>query len=130
MALKLDISKAYDRVEWAFLENVLMSTGFPPAWVDLIMGCVRTIYFQVLLNGVPTEIFYPHRGLRQMDSLSPYLFILCTKVFSTMITRAIEMWTLHGLKVCPKAPLISHLFLVDDNIIFTRSFFGGGNIFD
>ncbi|XP_057438408.1 uncharacterized protein LOC130730413 [Lotus japonicus] len=123
MALKLDMSKAYDRVEWPFLRSVLTQIDFPLAWVGLIMDCVTSVQFQVMLNGSPQRPFDPGRGLRQGDPLSPYLFILCGEVFSALIQKEIEASTLHGIKIARPAsiPVISHLLFADDNIVFARA---------
>ncbi|XP_074314076.1 uncharacterized protein LOC141649280 [Silene latifolia] len=64
MAVKLDMAKAYDRVEWHFLERVLRSMGFDGDWVSRVMECVSTVSFSVLINGQPSESFVPSRGLR------------------------------------------------------------------
>jgi len=95
--------------------------GFPDFWVDLTMMCVSYVSFSVLLNGQPQQKFYPNRGLRQGDPLSPYLFIICAEVFSTLINRVASSSAIHRLKVAHHVPSISHLFFADDSMVFTRA---------
>src|ERR1044072_3583398 len=80
MALKLDMAKAYDRVEWSFLQSTTIQMGFPVQLVALIMRCVTTVSIFAMLNGQPCNEFVPYRGLRQGDPLSLYLFIICGEV--------------------------------------------------
>lgn len=113
-ALKLDMSKAYDRVEWSFHEAAMLRLGFSPIWVSWIMRCVRTVSYSFMLNGEPRGTIFPSRGLLQGDAISPYLFLICAEVLSRLISEAEDRELLHGVKICNGAPSISHLFFADD----------------
>lgn len=71
MSLKLDISKLYDRVEWEFLIEMMSALGSAQNWIDLIMKCVSTVSFSILVNGSPKGPICPTRGLRQGGSSIP-----------------------------------------------------------
>jgi len=88
MAVKLDMSKAYDRVEWHYLETIMRMMGFEEKWIRIIMKCVRSVSYSILLNGLPYGDIHPTRGLRQGDPLSPYLFLLVAERLSSFLARA------------------------------------------
>jgi hypothetical protein len=115
------MAKAYDRVEWRFLEATLTTMGIPTSLIQTIMKCVTTVQFSILLNGYPTSNFQPQRGLRQGDPLSPYLFILCADVLSGLISKAQQNHLIHGVKIAPRAPEITHLLFADDSLLFCRA---------
>ncbi|XP_056862248.1 uncharacterized protein LOC108858352 [Raphanus sativus] len=99
MAIKTDMSKAYDRVEWLFMERLLLKMGFCSRWVSRIMTCISSVSYKVLLNGQPKGSIVPERGLRQGDPLSSYLFILCTEALIVNIKKEERNKRLTGLKL-------------------------------
>lgn len=87
MALKLDLNKAYDRVEWKFLGDVLTKMGFSARWMQLIIKCVSTVRYEIVNSGRKMGLIIPTRGIRQGDPLSPYLFLVCAEGFSALINK-------------------------------------------
>uniref|UniRef100_A0A2N9HAL6 Reverse transcriptase domain-containing protein n=1 Tax=Fagus sylvatica TaxID=28930 RepID=A0A2N9HAL6_FAGSY len=121
MALKLDMSKEYDRVEWNFLEGMMRRMGFVDSWVKLVMHCISSVSYSVVVNGVPNGMIYPSRGLRQGDPLSPYLFLLCGEGLSALLHKAEEASDLHGVACSRRGPRISHLLFADDSLLFCEA---------
>ncbi|KAL0461310.1 UNVERIFIED_CONTAM: putative mitochondrial protein [Sesamum latifolium] len=124
VALKLDMSKAYDRVEWSFLRRVLLRLGFESGFVNLIMLLVTSVSYSLTLDGTQFGVFRPERGIRQGDPLSPYLFIFCAEAFSCLIQEAERRGKLQGVMISPSAPSISHLLFADDTMLFCRALEG------
>ncbi|CAM8929085.1 unnamed protein product [Rhodiola kirilowii] len=121
LSLKLDISKAYDRVEWDYLEAIHRRMGFPDKWTKLIMACVKSVYYTIRVNDRVTEEIWPERGLRQGDPLSPYLFLICTEWFAQKLKQWQGESRLQGIRICRGAPDITHLMFADDSVIFLRA---------
>lgn len=121
MAVKTDISKAYDRLEWSFIEAVLMRIVFDTTWIQLLMQCITTVSYSFLINNVVAGSVVPQRGIRQGDPLSPYIFILCGEVLSGLCKKAQINGTMAGLRVARNCPRINHLLFADDTMIFTKT---------
>lgn len=100
MTLKLDMAKAYDRVEWGFMEKIMNKMGFSEAWAS----------FAFLIIGCPHGSVIRSRGLRQGDPISPYLFLLCVDSFSHLLTKTASISQIHSAQICRNAPVSSHLF--------------------
>ena len=117
MAVKLNMSKAYDRVEWGFIEGVMEKMGFHGKWIQLIMKCITTISYSVITNGAVHGCIFHTRGLRQGDPLSPYLFLLCADDFSSLIKEAARNQMLSGISICKGCPMVTHLFFAEQSLV-------------
>jgi hypothetical protein len=95
--------------------------GFPPKIINVIMNCIRSVSFSILINGQPTGSFKPNRGIRQGDPLSPYLFIICAEVLSGLLSKSQQEGLIHGVAIATNAPPISHLLYADDCILFCKA---------
>ncbi|CAN6335307.1 unnamed protein product, partial [Urochloa humidicola] len=120
-ALKLDMAKAYDRVEWIYLRSIMSKLGFSEGFVNLIMKCVESVKFSVRVNGHFSEMFSPNRGIRQGDPISPYLFLLCAEGLSSLLKFSGPNFLAKGIRVGVHAPWVSHLLFADDCLLFTRA---------
>ncbi len=121
MALKLDMSKAYDRVKWGFLKQVMVCMSFHDRYISLIMECISTVTYSLLINGNPIGHITPTRVLRQGDPISPYLFLLCAEGLNSLIKKASLQGEIHGISLCPRGPKITNLFFADDSLLFCRA---------
>ncbi|XP_031124165.1 uncharacterized protein LOC116026879 [Ipomoea triloba] len=115
------MAKAYDRMEWPFLRRMMLALGFSVEWVNLVMLCVTTVSYNFLVNGSNAGQVIPTRGIRQGDLLSPYLFIICAEGLSLLLQQAETRGDFHGCRVARGAPPVSHLFFVDDSLLFFKA---------
>ena len=89
VAIKLDLEKAYNCLEWSFIQDTLVFFQFPPNLITLIMNMISSTRFHILWNGTPLPEVVPSKGVRQGDPLSPYLFILCLERLSLKLEEAV-----------------------------------------
>ncbi|XP_060965331.1 uncharacterized protein LOC133034293 [Cannabis sativa] len=118
-AIKLDMEKAFDRVEWPFLNHLLNHVGFPCQFSSLIMRCLSTVQFRLSINGYLTDPFHSTRGIRQGDPLSPYLFLLIAEGLSAAIRLQETQALFSGIQICRGASPLSHLLFADDSMVFS-----------
>ena len=121
MAVKPDMSKAYDRVKWGFIEKVMERMGFHEKWINLIMSCITTVTYSVLINGVARGCIAPSRGLHQGDPISLYLFLLCANGFFSLINNAARNNMFGGISIYRGCPMVTHLFFADDSLLFCKA---------
>ena len=121
LAMKIDLQKAYDRVNWDFLRTVLKNFGFQEVFVNWIMECVTTVSFSILINGGKSNSFKSSRGLRQGDPLSPYLFILCQEVLARLIEKERVAGNIAGVKLNIGGPDFTNVMFADDLMLFSKA---------
>ena len=86
--VKLNMSKAYDRVEWGCLEKIMFKMGFHVKWIAIMIRCVSSVFYSIKINGRPRSHITLTRGLRQGDPLSLYLFLICAESLSTLLKKS------------------------------------------
>jgi hypothetical protein len=121
MFLKIDMEKAFDKMEWSLILVIMQKLGFHANWILWIKACISSSSFSILLNGSPYGLFSPERGLRQGDPLSPFLFILGSEVLSRLLLREERIGNLKGMKIARNSPAINHLLFADDLLIFGKA---------
>jgi ribonuclease HI len=121
MIVKIDLEKAFDRMEWSFVRRVLIHFGFPPTIIKLIMSCISSTSTSLLFNGSKLSPFLASRGLRQGDPLSPYLFLLCMEFLGALIDRKCDSGDWTKVKASRGGPGFSHVFFADDLLLFAKA---------
>ncbi|GKC45169.1 RNA-directed DNA polymerase, eukaryota, reverse transcriptase zinc-binding domain protein, partial [Tanacetum coccineum] len=112
MVFKIDFEKAFDSISWDFLFQVMRFMGFSVKWIKWISGCLLSATSSILINGSPTREFNIHRGLRQGDPLSPFLFIIAMEGLHVAVEDAMAAGLYRGFKV--NTLNLSHFFFADD----------------
>lgn len=121
MTIKIDLKKAYDKLEWGFIRDMLVRFNFPSNLLDLIMSCISSVSTSLLFNGGKLESFCPSRGIRQGDLLSSYLFILCMEFLGALIEEKCNSKHWIRVKTSRSGLAFSHLFFADDLILFGKA---------
>lgn len=117
-ALKIDLQKAYDRVNWTFLESIQHKFGFHHKIIKLIMTCMTTYAFSICVNGSSYGYFKGARGLRKGDPISPYLFTLVMEVLNLLMVKNKQAESGFRYHFGCKELKITHLCFADDLMMF------------
>ncbi|GKV46758.1 hypothetical protein SLEP1_g53729 [Rubroshorea leprosula] len=96
---KIDFEKAYDKVSWPFLDYMMERMGFDTVWKGWISECLKSNTMSVLVNRSATKEFSMTRGLRQGDSLSPFLFLMVAEALNGLTSAAVTKGYFHGVKI-------------------------------
>ncbi|GAU33009.1 hypothetical protein TSUD_358760 [Trifolium subterraneum] len=118
LLFKVDFEKAYDSVDWDYLDEVMAKMNFPSQWRVWMKACVMTASASVLVNGSPTDEFCFERGLRQGDPLSPFLFLLAAEGLNVLMSALVRnvSFTLYGVG-SHNSVSVSHLQFADDTLL-------------
>nr|GFB07481.1 RNA-directed DNA polymerase, eukaryota [Tanacetum cinerariifolium] len=113
MIFKVDFEKAYDSVQWDYLDDILKKFGFGDRWCGWIRSCLRSSRGSVMVNGSPTVEFQFYKGLKQGDPIFPFLFILIMESLHISFQRVVDARLFKGVIIGASLQL-SHLFYADD----------------
>jgi hypothetical protein len=117
LILKVDFEKAYDSVNWKFLEYMLRRFGFTNKWIGWVKACVCSGCLSVLVNGSPSREVNIARGLKQGDPLAPFLFLLVVEGFGLLMSKAVSMGFFKPFVIKKTEVAVSHLQYADDTLI-------------
>jgi hypothetical protein len=118
VAIKVDLSKAYDKLKWDFIWQILKEVQILESMINVIMHSVTSVETNVKWNGARGNYFRPQRGIRQGDPISPYLFVMCIDKLSHLISQAVNDGKWKAPKAGKTGPFVSHLMFADDLLLF------------
>jgi len=121
LVFKVDYEKAYDSVCWDFLSYMMNRMGFCTKWIKWIEGCLKSTSISILVNGIPTDEFFPQGGLREGDPLAPFLFNIVAEWLIGLMKEAQEKKLFEGIKVGRDGLDISLLQYAADTIFFGKA---------
>ena len=98
MVFKIEFEKAYDHVNWNFVDEVLERKGFKDRWRRWIRGCLSSVKFSVLVNGFEGNLG-ASRGLRQGDPLFPFLFTMVVDCSGRLVEKARVQGLIDGFRI-------------------------------
>ena len=110
LIFKVDFEKAYDSVDWGFLEHMMVRVGMCDKWIAWMKACVFGGTMSILVNGSPTKEINIHRGLKQGDPLAPFLFLLVAEGFSGLMRNAVHLNLFEGFRIGGNDLVVSHLY--------------------
>ncbi|VFQ66033.1 unnamed protein product [Cuscuta campestris] len=119
LALKLDITKAFDTISWDYISQCLNRFGFNQKFTSLVMNSIQHSIISTLVNGTPSKPFNPRRGVRQGDPLSPYIFIIAMEGFTRSLNKLVSTGHLKGFNT-GRIQTVNHLSYADDVLVFTN----------
>jgi len=115
---KVDYEKAYHSVNWELIYYMLRRLGFCDMWIRWIKGCLELTFVFVLVNESPTREFFPRKGLRQGDSLAPFLFLIVAEGLAGVARVAEEKKVIDSLEVGKDKVKVNMLQYADDTMFF------------
>lgn len=119
--VKLDITKAFNRIEWPFLQAMLLALGFPMVWVWMVMHCVTSITFRIKSGADLLDQIIPSRGIRQGDPYHLTCLFYVWRVVTALLNWQVRLENIQGCKVARNALAISSLMFKDDSLVFFKA---------
>lgn len=95
--------------------------GFANRWISLLMTCMHTVSYAIVVNGQPVGRITPSKGIRQWNPMFPYLFLMCAEALSSLLHHAESSKYFSGVPTSKRGPQLSHLFFADDSLLFCKA---------